>query len=259
MTRANAPSGNGAGPRSVESLLRELIGETRKLHARRNPLRHAIAWAIAVCIAAVISNVTVPGAHRAYVTAGCYFKYFTEPGVTRPSASSFQGFGTTSVTQLSGTAFSVTPKDQGYIWFGADMPFTRYCDYRIDFYAELIGPANPQLGGYGYGIGVRGFTVNGVPSATTIQYDPPFGGLRIVPIPCCANSPGYNPFTSPSVIAGVYRHWRIDVIGSNAYVSFEGKGYGQMNLGSGDEVLLRVWNASVDVKDMTITPIKPSV
>jgi hypothetical protein len=139
------------------------------------------------------------------------------------------------------------------------MPFTRYCDYRFSFYAELVGPSDRQLVGYGYGIGIRGTTVNGVPSATTIQYDPPNGGLRITPIPCCANSPGYNAVNAPRVMAGVYHHWSIDVIGPNAYVSYDGKGYGQMNLGGGNEILVRVWNASVRLKGMTITPIRPSI
>jgi hypothetical protein len=40
-------------------------------------------------------------------------------------------------------------------------------------------------------------------------------------------------------MAGVYHHWSIDVIGPNAYVSYDGKGYGQMNLGGGNEILER--------------------
>jgi hypothetical protein len=60
-------------------------------------------------------------------------------------------------------------------------------------------------------------------------------------------------------MAGVYHHWSIDVIGPNAYVSYDGKGYGQMNLGGGNEILVRVWNASVRLKGMTITPIRPSI
>jgi len=259
MTQEDRPlHGRGAKPASTESLLKELIDETRKLHPHHNPLRRAMVWILAVCITAVIANITVPGAHRAYATAVCYIKYLAEPGATHPSVSSWQSFGATSITPLAASAFAVTPAAQGYIWFGAEMRFTRYCDYRINFDAELVGPADRRLPGYGYGIGVRGTTVNGVPSATTMQYDPPNGGLRITPIPCCANSPGYNAVSASDVISGVYHHWSIDVIGLTAFISYDGKGYGQMNLGSGDEVLVRVWNASVRLKNMAITPIKPS-
>jgi hypothetical protein len=260
MTQANHPSpGGSAPPTGVESLLEELIEATRKLQPHHNPVRRTTAWILAACITAVIANIAVPGAHRAYVTAGCYVKYFAEPRITHPSTSSWRSFGVTSIKPLSASSLMITPSAQGYIWFGADMPFTRYCDYRISFKAELIGPMDPRLVGYGYGIGVRGTTINGVPDATTIQYDPPNGGLRIALIPCCANSPGYNSISTPDVIAGAYHFWSLDVIGPDAYVSYDSKGYGQMNLGSGNEILIRVWNASVVLKDIAITPIRPSV
>jgi hypothetical protein len=260
MTGGGNPSRRGhVQPDSTESLLKELLEETRKIHSRPNPARRVIVWVLVVCVGAVIANITVPGAHRAYVSAACWARYVLAPGVTHPAVSSWHAFGVTSVAPLPASGVAIVPADQGYIWFGAEMPFTRYCDYRIRFDAELIGPTNPALAGYGYGIGLRGTTVNGVPSATTIQFDPPNGGLRITPIPCCANSPGYNAATIPNVVPGAYRHWSIDVIGSNAYVSYSNKGYGQMNLGAGDEILIRVFNASVRLKNITITPIRPSL
>jgi hypothetical protein len=140
------------------------------------------------------------------------------------------------------------------------MPFNRYCDYRLSFSAELNGPLYPnevKYIGYGYGIGVRGTTVNEVPNTVTTQYDPPFGGLRIVPIPCCANQAGYNAVSFPGVTADRNHSWLLTVIGSKAYVSFDGKGFGTMTVGHYDEILIRVWNASVTVSNMKITAIRP--
>jgi hypothetical protein len=176
-------------------------------------------------------------------------------------SSAWAGFGVTSVKTASSTTATITPLLVSDIWFGATMPFTRYCDYRLSFSAELNGPLDPnevKYIGYGYGIGVRGTAINGVPDAVTTQYDPPFGGLRIVPIPCCANQPGYNAVSFPNVAAGINHSWLLTVIGSMAYVSFDGKGFGTMTLGHGDEILIRAWNASVTVNNVTVNAISPS-
>jgi hypothetical protein len=148
------------------------------------------------------------------------------------------------------------------IWFGAAIPFGRYCDYRLSFSAKLEGPLYPDAVryiGYGYGIGVRATTVNGVPNAVTTQFDPPLGGLRIVPVPCCANQAGYNAVAFPGVVAGISHSWLFTVIGSKAYVSFDGKGFGTMTLSHGGEILARVWNASVIISNVTITAIRPVI
>jgi hypothetical protein len=152
----------------------------------------------------------------------------------------------------------IRPLEAGDIWFGAAVPFTRYCDYRLSFSAELIGPREAINGlGYGYAIGVQGTAINGVPTATTVQYDPPFGGLRTVPIPCCANRPGYNPQTMSGIVPGVYHRWTIQVTGDTAYVSLDGRGYGTISLGHGNEIVVRVWNAAVILNNMVISRAGP--
>ncbi len=42
-----------------------------------------------------------------------------------------------------------------------------------------------------------------------------------------------------------------------AYVSLDGRGYGEMTLGNGDDILLRVWNATVNVKDVVVKAVGP--
>lgn len=243
-----------------EKPLKELVDAVRGLQPRRRPVRHAVGWLLAVCAAPVIANYAVPSAQHIYNTASCYARYWILPGDTRIASSAWQPLGATSVKALSRTSASIEPAAVGDIWFGATMPFTRYCDYRVTFSAELVRPiqasAIGQLG-FGYGVGARGTAINGVPSATTVQYDPPFGGLRTVPLPCCANEPGYNPQQIHGIVAGKYHSWTLTVTGATAYVSLDGNGYGSMTLGHGNDILIRVWNAKVIVRDMVITAVKP--
>jgi hypothetical protein len=241
--------------------LEDILKAIRALQPTRHPFRHTIAWVLAVCATAIIANIAVPGAHQGFTTADCYTKYFLQPHTAYPHSSEWKSFGVTSVDAISPATTKITPSVDSDVWFGATMSFNRYCDYRLSFSAELNGPLYPnevRYIGYGYGIGVRGTTVNGVPNAVTTQYDPPFGGLRIVPIPCCANQAGYNAVGFPGVVAGENHSWLLTVIGSKAYVSFDGKGFGTMTVGHYDEILIRVWNASVTIGNVKITAIRPS-
>lgn len=259
MADSAAPLRHRAPPEGKDPL-NELAEAIRDLQPKRRPVRHALAWLLAVCATPVIASYAVPSAQHMFNTASCYAKYWTLPGDTRIRSSAWQPFGATSVKPLSRTSVSIKPAAAGDIWFGATMPFTRYCDYRVTFSAELLRPiqanAIGQLG-FGYGVGARGVAINGVPSATTVQYDPPFGGLRTVPIPCCANNPGYNPQQIPGIVAGKYHRWTLTVIASTAYVSLDGKGYGSITLGHGNDILIRVWNAKIIVTDMEITALRP--
>lgn len=258
-------SDNDAGPPPKrDATLSDVIAAINALQPeprRRNAVWRATAWVLAIGLTAVIANVAVPGAHRTFTTVGCYGKYLRPGRTTYPATTAWQKFGVTSVQAVSSTAVTVHPLVAGYQWFGATLPFGRYCDYRLSFSAVLSRPIISGKGiGYGYAVGVKGTTINGVPNAVTTQYDPPFAGLRIVPIPCCADQPGYNAVSFPKVVSGVSHPWLLTVIGSTAYVSFDGKGFGtMMSLGSGNEILIRVWNASVTISDVKISAIRPAL
>jgi hypothetical protein len=250
----------GTGSPKTDELLADMLGEIRKLQPHRSRLRQVLVWILVACAAPVVAAVAVPGAHQVFAGAACYVKYLAPPHKVDPAAATWQSYGVTSVKAGSSTSVAISPTGPSDIWYGAVMPITRYCDYSISFSAELIGPLLPSLSaqlGYGYGIGVRGSAVNGVPNATTVQYDPPLGGLRIVPIPCCANQAGYNPQRFPGVVPGRFHRWTLRVIGAMAYISFDGKGYNSMSVGNGNDFLVRVWNAELIIQDMVITRINP--
>jgi hypothetical protein len=251
---------SGTGSAKTDKLLADILSEIRKLQPHRSRLRRALVWILVAFAAPVVGAVAVPGAHQAFARAACYVKYLVPPHEAHPAAAMWQSYGVTSVKAESSTNVAISPTGPSDIWYGAVMPITRYCDYSISFSAELIGPLMSGLSvplGYGYGIGVRGSAVNGVPNATTVQYDPPFGGLRIVPIPCCANQAGYNPQPFPDVVSGRFHRWTLKVIGAKAYISFDGKGYNSMSLSNGDDFLVRVWNAELIIKDIFINRISP--
>lgn len=250
------PHHNERSPK-VETLLTELLVAVRTLQPRHRPARAAFTWILAVCATPVIANYAVPSAHHIFTTASCFAKYLLPPHEIRLPSSAWRPYGTT-VKSISVTAVLIRPTEAGDIWFGAAVPFTRYCDYRLSFSAELAGPREAITGlGYGYAIGVRGTAINGVPIATTVQYDPPFGGLRTVPLPCCANKPGYNAQQMSEIVRGVYHRWTIRVTGGTAYVSLDGRGYGTINLGHGNEIIVRVWNAAVIVNNMVMSRADP--
>jgi hypothetical protein len=168
------------------------------------PVRILI-WAIPVVAAAALVSYTVPGAHPLAAATACLARYATAAQVIRPASSSWTPYGS---TQISDTASSLAVRPDPFMgaadeWFGASLPVTASCDYRIEFQATLVGPLfNVPGSGFGYAIGAHGSVDNGVPDATTIQFDPPFGGLRTVDVPGEANAIGHNPSRSlASVLA----------------------------------------------------------
>jgi hypothetical protein len=253
-----------APPTITDASLKEVIeaiNALRPQRSRRDRIWRAIAWVLVICLTAVITNAAVPGAHRVFAAADCYQKYLLHSRTAQPATTEWKSFGVTSVEAVSSTAVTITPSVFGYQWFGATLPFGRYCDYRLSFSAVLSRPTISERGvGYGYAVGVRGTTINGVPNAITTQYDPPFAGLRILPIPCCANQEGYNAVNLPRIVSGVSHTWLLTVIGSTAYIAFDHKGFGTMtDLGGGNEVLIRAWNASVTISDVKISAIRPAL
>jgi hypothetical protein len=157
------------------------------------PVR-VIAWFVSGVVAALVSYYTVPSVHRIVTAGACLAKYTTGPHVTRPPAAAWTAFGPSQLTEAEASmAVRPSPAMQAADeWFGVSLPVTASCDYEIRFQAVLSKPLY-NVPGAGYGIGVRGDVNNGVPTATTIQYDPPFGGLRTVDVPSNANAPGYPP------------------------------------------------------------------
>lgn len=260
----STPGGQHASTSEIERLLQEQLAAIRALQHHRRPVWRAIGWIFAVAAAAVIGNFVVPGAHQAFTTAACYGKFTFSNRHANPRSSAWNPYGVTLVRRLSSTSALIQPQPRladTDEWFGAVMPFTRFCDYRVSFSAELRGPLNPQAVkevGYGYGIGVRGTAINGVPNATTVQYDPPFNGLRLVPVPDGVNQPGINSQPFANVRANVSHHWTLTVIGSTAYVSLDGRGYQTLSLTHGNDILVRVWNAGVIITGMKISGIEPS-
>jgi hypothetical protein len=225
------------------------------------PVR-ALSWGIPIIAATVIANYTVPGVHRVVATSACLFKYATAPTVTRPAPSTWAAFGSSQIS-YSASSLAVRPNPAmgaADEWFGASLPVTTSCDYRIDFQATLIGPLyNVPGSGYGYAIGAHGDVDNGVPAATTIQYDPPFGGLRTVDVPAEANSIGYNATPFPGITADTSHRWDIIVTGNTMMASLDGRAYSPVRLdtGDGDQIIVRVWNAAVTITNMSITKLRP--
>jgi hypothetical protein len=135
---------NGKQPSGPGATLDDLLNAIQALQPTRHPVRRPIIWILAVCATAIIANIAVPGANRAFTTVDCYAKYLVQPHTTRMHSSAWAGFGVTSVKTTSSTTATITPLLVSDIWFGATMPFTRYCDYRLSFSAELNGPLDPN-------------------------------------------------------------------------------------------------------------------
>jgi hypothetical protein len=219
-------------------------------------------WVVPIIVATVIANYTVPGVHRIVAASACSFKYATAPQVVRPGSSAWTPFGS-SQTSYSASSLAVRPNPAmgaADEWFGASLHVTTSCDYRIEFEATLTGPLyNVPGSGYGYAIGARGDVDNGVPDATTIQYDPPFGGLRTVDVPGEANAIGYPATPFPGITAGRSHSWAITVTGNTMMASLDGRAYSPVRLdtGGGDQIIVRVWNATITITKMSITKLGP--
>jgi hypothetical protein len=232
---------------------------------RRHVVRRIALWAVPIVAGAILISYAVPGAHNVITTGVCYFKFAISPRQVYPKSSDWISFGTTQMADVSSSSLEVRPspsmgaQDE---WFGASLPVVRFCDYQIKFQAKLIGPLYPvPTAGYGYAIGSRGKVVNGVPEATTIQYDPPFGGLRTVDVPLKANAGGYNAIPFSSVNTGHYHHWVLTVRGDTMLALLDGKSYAPVSIdtGHGHDVVLRIWNAEVEIRSVVITKLHPSL
>lgn len=256
-TREAGPRRQPAAPAAGQAPAQER--ETKD--KRPWPVR-AIAWLVSGIVAALVGYYTVPSVHRIVTAGACLAKYATGPHVTRPPATAWTAFGPSQLTEAAASiAVRPSPAMQAADeWFGVSLPVTASCDYEIRFQAVLSQALyNVPGAGYGYGIGVRGDVSNGVPTATTIQYDPPFGGLRTVDVPRDANAGGYPPTPFPGLTPGRPHDWDIVVRGSTMLAYLDGRAYPQVRLDvdGGNQLIVRVWNARVTITTVSVTKLRP--
>lgn len=223
-----------------------------------------ISWGITVALAAAIGDWAVQGSHSLAAHGLCAIKYFTTPAKSHPGSSRWATYGVTQLTAVTRKSFSLQPKGQQLTdeWFGANLNVSRLCDYRVDFDADISGPLYPRWAstlGYGYAVGAAGQVDNDVPHGTTVQFDPPFGGLRTVELPEDPNAAGHNAQKHSFVRTNSYCHWELIVNGMNMAVSVNQTRYGTVRLmgtGSGN-IILRIWDARLSVKNVEISKLSP--
>ena len=231
---------------------------------RRRPLLRSLSWIFLVAAAAVIGYYAVQGSHGTAAAAVCEAKFLTQPEETSPGSSDWAAYGVTQLNVMPGRSFSIEPAPDLYTdeWFGAALSSPGTCDYRVDFDAEVTGPLHPDAAamlGYGYSVGARGNVINGVPQGVTVQFDIPFGGLRTVELPGQANAAGLNAHLYRFVGTGHYHHWTLTVRGVSMLVSVDGERYGPVDLSraSGGELILRVWDARLYVRNVRTSKLRP--
>jgi hypothetical protein len=229
---------------------------------RTRPLLRAVSWVILTAAAAVIGDSAVQGTNSISARAVCAVKYFTQPVRTLPVSTNWAQYGVTRMIAGPARSFSIEPELLTDKWFGAYLNSPGTCDYRIDFDADLSRPLDSQSAaalGYGYAVGARGQVVDDVPHGTTVQFDPPFGGLRTVELPGDPNASGHNAQKYAFARPGRFNRWSLTVSGTTMTVDVDYQRYGSVDLshaGSG-EIILRVWNARLDVKNVEITKLGP--
>ncbi len=232
----------------------------------RHRLLKTVIFAVTTALAAIIGDYAVQGTHSLVAQAVCAVRYLAAPSDSYPDSSRWTAYGVTSLTTTSRRSFSVEPARQLLTdeWFGASMPAPGLCDYRVDFDADVSDPLDqpdaPALG-YGYAVGAHGDAINDVPNGTTVQFDPPFGGLRTVELPGDANAIGHNAKRYAFVNTNHYHHWALTITGEDMTVSVDGQQYGTVHLNQADSggILLRVWNARLDVRNVRISKLRLSV
>jgi hypothetical protein len=249
----DTPSGNEKTEPSANS-------EKKSSHR----LLKSMIFVVTAALTAVIGDYAIQGTQSVAARAACVVKYLMAPSVSYPDSSQWTAYGVTSLTTISSRSFSVEPAGTLLTdeWFGATMKAPELCAYRMDFDADISGPLNqpaaPMLG-YGYAVGADGDALNDVPYGTTVQFDPPFGGLRTVELPVDAYATGHNAKTYSFVNTNHYHHWILTITGADMTVSVDNQQYGTVDLNQADSraIILRVWNARLDVRNVKISKLKP--
>lgn len=216
-------------------------------------------------LTAIFCDYAVQGSHSLAAQAVCVVKYLAAPPSSYPDSSRWAAYGVTSVTTTSSRSLRLQPGGQLLTdeWFGASMAGPELCDYRVAFDADVSGPLDQDAVralGYGYAVGAAAQAVNDVPHGTTVQFDPPFRGLRTVELPDDANAFGHNPAQFSFVNTDHYHHWVLTVRGEEMTVSVDGQRYRSVvhldGTASGG-ILFRIWNARLDVRDVKISKLRP--
>jgi hypothetical protein len=227
-------------------------------------LLKVIASLVTAALAAILGDYAVQGSHSAAGHAVCIAKYLTASSSSYPDSSRWTAYGVTSLTTTSNRSFSVEPARRLLTdeWFGASMTGLGLCDYRVDFDADVSGPLDQRFAlalGYGYAVGAHAEAINDVPHGTTVQFDPPFRGLRTVELPDGVNAGGQNAKTYLFVNTNHYHHWALKVTGQNMTVSVDGQRYGTVHLDgpASGGIIFRVWNARLDVRNVRISRLRP--
>jgi hypothetical protein len=227
-------------------------------------LLKTIAFVVTPALAAVIGDYAVHGTHSVAAKTVCAVKYLAAPSISYPGSSQWTAYGVTSLTTTSGRSFSIEPAGQLLTdeWFGASMNGPGLCDYRIDFDADISEPLDqPEATalGYGYAVGADGAVVNDVPYGTTVQFDPPFQGLRTVELPGGANAIGHNARKYSFINTNHDHHWVLTITGSKMAVCVDGQQYGPVSLSQPDSgsIIFRVWNARLGVSNVRISKLRP--
>jgi len=221
--------------------------------------RGVTAGFLIMVAAGVVGDWSVRGADSVAVTAGRHARVATFSSPTTVPATRWAPYGVTDAAEDSTSTVVIEPDgrlltDQ---WFGATSKGPSICDFRVDFDARLVGPQHVEDAaalGYGYAFAPRGKVKNDVPAGDSLQYDPPFGGLRTVELPSEANDPGHNVHVPQDVQAGRLSHWTVVVEGATAAVQVDGGPSVQMDVGAdcGGDLLFRVWNAKLEVSNVVI-------
>ena len=227
-------------------------------------LLKVIASLTTAALAAILGDYAVQGSHSLVAHTVCIVRYLTTPSGSYPDSSRWTAYGVTSLTTTSNRSFSVEPARKLLTdeWFGASMTGPGLCDYRVDFDADVSGPLNQRFAlalGYGYAVGAEAEAVNDVPHGTTVQFDPPFGGLRIVQLPGDANAGGINARAYSFVNTNHYHHWTLTVTGPDMTVSVDGQRYETVHLNgpASGGIIFRVWNARLDIRNVRISRLRP--
>ena len=92
-----------------------------------------------------------------------------------------------------------------------------------------------------------------------MQFDPPFAGLRTVELPKDPNAAGHNAQKYSFVRTNLYCHWELIVKGTTMTVSVNQTRYRTVQLiGTGaDNIILRIWDARLSVKNVEISKLSP--
>lgn len=169
--------------------------------------------------------------------------------------SSTQSLPATAWTPLQGTTIGPTDASgvftatfNGTFWGGIYAKTSAGCDYRFE------GEALLESSGSGYGFGVRAMIdSSGVPHSEGIQYDAGIGGYRDTLLPDDSETGTVQTQT----LDNNWHKVSVEVIGNRYQSSVDGtvRFSGTTPLTTCGGVFIRVWRSTVELKDLSVTPI----